>query len=127
MEFLEVMVYAVFVVIALVVIFALTYVGRAEIGHASQEETDLERAESDVLPCQASSPSFRFDRPDNVAEVIGSYMGAQIYRYAAIHGVECQFDHIFPPEGRMEEEKGACCLAPGLVYLPVRRTEQQFN
>jgi hypothetical protein len=120
MEFLEVMVYVVAVVFALVVIFGIMYFRHTQIGIVGLEEIDVDRTESDAL----LSSSFHFEHPDKMTEVIGSYMGAQIYRFAAIHGVEYQFDHIFSPKGKMQEDKGACCLAPGLIYLPVPRPEE---
>lgn len=115
MEFLEVVVYVAAVVFALVVIFGILYFGHTQIGNVGLEEIAVDSPESDAL----FSSSFHFDHPEQMTEVIGSYMGAQIYRFAAIHGREYQFDHIFPPTGKMQEEKGACCLAPGLIYLPV--------
>lgn len=124
MGFFEVVVFLVFEV---VVIFAFAILGRILIGSSGLEETDFESAESDSQPRQASFSPFRIDHLDRVTEVIGSYMGAQIYRRVVIRGVEYQFDHIFPPEGNMEIEEGACCLAPGLVYLPAPRTEVKFN
>lgn len=115
MEFREVVVYAVFVALGLVVIFWATYLGRGQIENLGLEAMDIDETESDA----PLSSSFHFEHPDTMTEVIGSYMGTQIYRYAAIHGVEYQFDHIFPPKGEMQEDRRACCLAPGLIYLPV--------
>jgi 2-hydroxychromene-2-carboxylate isomerase len=115
MEFREVVVYAVFDALALVVIFWIMYLGHGQIGSLNQEAMDVDETE----PGAPLSSSFRFEHPDTVTEVIGSYMGTQIYRYAVIHGVEYQFDHIFPLKGKMQEDRRACCLAPGLIYLPV--------
>lgn len=117
----ELVVYVLFVVFELLVLFWVTYFANAKI-----KSSDLEGgAESDSFFGQASPSTFRFVDPDHVSEPMGNYKGVQIYRYAVIGGVKFQFEHIFPSEGVVKIEKGARCLAPGLVYLPVLKTEQK--
>lgn len=58
----------------------------------------------------------QFDRPERVAEVIGSYRDTQIYRYAVIHGRVYQFDRVCPPESGMALGDDERCVEPGLVY-----------
>lgn len=71
----------------------------------------------------------QFVRPERVAEVIGSYRDAQIYRYAVIHGRVYQFDRVCPPESSMGLSEEERWVEPGLVYqactvqnLPIEHT-----
>jgi hypothetical protein len=84
----------------------------------------LGRVESDMeslglfntQPAQAMARA-RCVRPDKVAEPIGSYKDAPIYRYAYIDGRRYQFDRVTPAianEVLKEEER---CTEPGLVYV----------
>ncbi|RJF95410.1 hypothetical protein [Noviherbaspirillum saxi] len=58
----------------------------------------------------------RFYLPERVAELIGTYGDAQIYRYAVIQGRTYQFDRICPPDCDMPLDPDERCVAPGLVY-----------
>ena len=60
--------------------------------------------------------AMRFDRPERVEELIGSYRDTQIFRYAVIHGLTYQFDRVCPPDSGMRLETDERCVAPGLVY-----------
>lgn len=62
------------------------------------------------------SNQTQFDRPERVAELIGSYRDAHIYRYAVIQGRVYQFDRVCPPESGMALDEEERCVAPGLVY-----------
>lgn len=64
----------------------------------------------------SQSGPVRFDQPERVEELIGSYRDTQIYRFAVIHGRTYQFDRVYPPESRMQLEADERCVAPGLVY-----------
>ena len=64
----------------------------------------------------AQSGPVRFERPERVEELIGSYRDTQIFRYAVIHGLTYQFDRVCPPETAMRLEADERCVAPGLVY-----------
>jgi hypothetical protein len=63
-----------------------------------------------------SGGAIRYDHPERVEELIGTYCDAQIYRYAVIHGRTYQFDRILPPESGMRLEPEERCIAPGLAY-----------
>ncbi|HZW14344.1 MAG TPA: hypothetical protein VFF81_14290 [Noviherbaspirillum sp.] len=76
-----------------------------------------------------TSSQTQFVRPERVAELIGTYRDAHIYRYAIIHGRVYQFDRVCPPESKMALNEEECCVAPGLVYqasslqrLPAEKT-----
>jgi len=116
----ELVVYALFVVFELLVLFWVTYFG---IGKIKNPDPEGLTAESDLFLGPISPPTVRFDDPEHVSEPMGTYKGTQIYRYAVILGVKCQFDHIFLFDAPMTIKKGERCLAPGLVYLPVPRAE----
>lgn len=60
--------------------------------------------------------SMHFDRPERVAERIGTYRDVPIYRFAVICGQEYQFDRVCPPDSGMALRAGERCLEPGLVY-----------
>jgi len=58
-----------------------------------------------------------FTTPDEVADVIGSYRDAAIYRYVRVGSERYTFDHIQlvgEEELLLENER---CVAPGLVYV----------
>lgn len=59
---------------------------------------------------------IRYYRPDKVSEVIGSYLGVNIHRYATIDGRQYEFSHVCPPgyDGFIAFDER--CIAPGLVY-----------
>ena len=62
------------------------------------------------------SGQTQFARPERVAEMIGTYHDAHIYRYAVIQGRVYQFDRVCPPESEMALGEEECWVAPGLVY-----------
>jgi hypothetical protein len=67
-----------------------------------------------------SSPIFAI--PEETADMIGIYLDAPIYDYVTIEGERYVFDHVHPVNqigvSLKENER---CLAPGLVYVRVRR------
>jgi hypothetical protein len=54
---------------------------------------------------------------DAVAEVIGRYNGADIYRYVVFKGMRYEFDHIVPPHLPREVHERELFLEPGVVYV----------
>jgi hypothetical protein len=56
-------------------------------------------------------------RPEKVAEPIGSYKDAAIYRYAYIDGRRYQFDRISPVVANEVLDEQERCMEPGLVYV----------
>lgn len=56
-------------------------------------------------------------RPDKLAEPIGSYADAPIYRYAYVNGWCFQFDHVQPLGATGPLKEGELCVEPGLVYV----------
>lgn len=66
----------------------------------------------------------QFYRPERMAEPIGTYRDAQIYRYAVIEGRTYQFDRICPVESDMILEPEERYVAPGLVYQECDMLEQ---
>lgn len=58
----------------------------------------------------------RPDRPERVAEPIGTYREAQIYRYAFIRGRMYQFDRVCPPNSRVMLGTEERYIEPGLIY-----------
>jgi hypothetical protein len=60
---------------------------------------------------------FGYVHPDKVAELIGSYGDAPIYRYAYVDGQCFQFDHARPVNAGWLLKDGELCLEPGLVYV----------
>ncbi|HJV82684.1 hypothetical protein [Noviherbaspirillum sp.] len=81
-------------------------------------ESDIESL--GLLPNAKNALSSQEDagasHPERVAEVIGSYRDAQIYRYAVIQGRTYQFDHICPFERDIKLDAGERYVAPGLIY-----------
>ncbi len=63
------------------------------------------------------SKRFSYDKPEQVMDAIGNYMGSQIYRYVVISGEKYQFDHIYSPNSAIQPEEDQRCLEPGLVYV----------
>ncbi len=59
---------------------------------------------------------IRFYQPERVAEPIGSYRDAQIFRYVVIQGRIYQFDHICLLDNATVLDEEERCVAPGLVY-----------
>jgi hypothetical protein len=55
-------------------------------------------------------------RPERVADPIGQYLGAAIYRYLVIDGRDYEFDRVRPDGSEMEIETSERCVLPGLVY-----------
>ncbi|HEX9178965.1 MAG TPA: hypothetical protein VF859_01105 [Burkholderiales bacterium] len=54
---------------------------------------------------------------DAVAEVIGRYNGADIYRYVVFKGMRYEFDHIVPTHLPREVHERELFLEPGVVYV----------
>jgi hypothetical protein len=85
----------------------------------------LGRVESDMealglfngsQPARAAMRS-RFVRPEKVAEPIGRYKDAPIYRYAYIDGLRYQFDRVTPAVANEVLNEKERCTEPGLVYV----------
>lgn len=76
---------------------------------------------ADSAPERVDTGSFQFDIADTLREVIGTYGEIPIHRYAEIGGRSYEFDHVYCPAGKMAVQAGARCLAPGLVYSPLRQ------
>ncbi|WP_151634903.1 hypothetical protein [Noviherbaspirillum aerium] len=60
--------------------------------------------------------SLGFHKAERLAEPIGSYRDAQIYRYAVIQGRTYQFDRVCPVDSGATIDADERWLAPGLVY-----------
>ena len=56
------------------------------------------------------------DRPERVAEPIGTYRETQIYRYAFIRGRMYQFDRVCPPGSLTTLGAEERYIEPGLIY-----------
>lgn len=54
---------------------------------------------------------------DAVADVIGRYNGAEIYRFVVFKGMHYEFDHIVPPLLPREVHEKELLLEPGVVYV----------
>lgn len=54
---------------------------------------------------------------DTVAEVIGRYNGADIYRYVVFKGMRYEYDHIVPPYLPREVRERELFLEPGVIYV----------
>jgi len=54
---------------------------------------------------------------DTVAEVIGRYNGADIYRYVVFKGMRYEYDHIVPPYLPREVHERELFLDPGVIYV----------
>jgi hypothetical protein len=85
-------------------------------------EVGLDEVEDSLLPGRtalerSSRPEREFDRPDAVAEVIGTYMEEPIYRRVTIDRVDYEFDHIDPPDPPAHHARNERCLKPGIVYV----------
>ena len=59
----------------------------------------------------------KFAALDAVAEVIGRYNGADIYRYVVFKGMRYEFDHIVPPHLPRQVHERELFLEPGVVYV----------
>jgi hypothetical protein len=79
-------------------------------------ESTIDNAGDPPRPPFESPAEFRFSRAEQVREPIGSYDGAQIFRYARIEGKNYQFEHICVNGQPAPLGEGQRCLAPGLVY-----------
>jgi hypothetical protein len=64
-----------------------------------------------------------FDQPESVAERIGSYKDAAIYRYAVFNGRRYEFERACPEEARATIAEYERYVAPGLVYAPRRQAD----
>lgn len=53
---------------------------------------------------------------DEVAEVIGRYMGADIYRSVTFHGLRYEFAGVAPPAIKAHLRGRQLYLEPGLLY-----------
>lgn len=61
-------------------------------------------------------PAPRFDRPDDVTEPIGRYMGGPIYRSIVLDGREYFFDRVAPDPGTAHIDPDERVISPGIVY-----------
>ena len=61
-------------------------------------------------------PAPRFDRPDDVTEPIGRYMGGPIHRSIFLEGREYFFDRVAPHPETVLLASDERCIAPGIVY-----------
>lgn len=81
-------------------------------------ETDIEsmglikNAKVAGVPAQLG----RFARAEQMEDLIGSYMGKDIYRYAMIGGKRYRFDRVHPPSMMLALEADERFIDPGLVY-----------
>jgi hypothetical protein len=89
-------------------------------------ESDLEMLGFNA-PRSTSPPGLRYDRPERVSEAIGTYQGAQIYRYATFSGESYMYDHVLPAAAALTLEDNQRCLEPGLVYVRCDDRPAQFN
>lgn len=85
----------------------------------------LGRVENDIespgLPGKSNNDGMRagpihYHHPDKVSEIIGSYLDADIHRYATIDGRQYEFNRIYPPGCGGFIAFDERCVAPGLVY-----------
>ena len=79
-------------------------------------ESDLEMLGLNAAG-STSSPHLRYDRPERVSEAIGTYQGAQIYRYATFAGENYIYDHVLPASAAITLTGDQRCVEPGLVYI----------
>ncbi len=54
---------------------------------------------------------------DAMAEVIGRYNGADIYRYVVFKGMRYEYDHIVPPYLPREVRERELFVEPGIIYV----------
>jgi hypothetical protein len=92
------------------------------LGNVEDDIENLGLLNSRRLTSASQAPIY--DCPEKVLDVIGSYKDRPIFRYAVIQGLYYRFDHIYTPGIPVRVDKGARCLAPGLVYIPV---DSQMN
>lgn len=59
----------------------------------------------------------RLEALDGFAEVIGRYMGVDIYRAVTFKGLRYEFDRIAPPSYKSFLKARELYLEPGLVYV----------
>lgn len=117
MELLRLLVFGTFVIVVLV---GLLYFADA-LHVFSDEGTSAADEGADSEPERFDTGSFRFDIADTLSDVIGTYGEIPIHRYAQIGGASYEFDHVYCPAGKMVMQADARCLAPGLVYSPLRQ------
>jgi hypothetical protein len=54
---------------------------------------------------------------DAVAEVIGRYNGADIYRYVVFKGMRYEYDHIVPSGLPRQVRENELFIEPGVIYV----------
>lgn len=109
-----------FSVFLIVVLVGLLFIADALQVFADNGTSTAEES-ADSESGRVDTASFRFDRADSLRDVIGTYGEIPIYRYAEIGGAPYEFDHIYCTTGEMVVPAEARCIAPGLVYSPLRR------
>lgn len=103
----------------IIVLFALLYFAEV-LDKLAGDSTFSNGRELNSEQGEGDAAIFNFDEADNINDVIGSYSGILIYRYATIDGVLYEFDHIYSSKGKIVVRAESRCLAPGLVYSPTR-------
>jgi hypothetical protein len=53
---------------------------------------------------------------DSVADVIGRYGGAEIYRYVVFKGTRYEYDRITTPAGKSQIRESELLIPPGVIY-----------
>lgn len=93
------------------------------LSHVESDIESLGLATNMHRPMRAGG-NMHFYHPERVADPIGSYRDAQIYRYAVIQGRTYQFDRICPMDSGMTLDPEERCVAPGLVYQECPNPDQ---
>lgn len=94
-----------FVIVSLVPLWLIVR-GLARIGHLRREDL------ADAGVVVRSTRAF-----DDVADVIGRYMGVEIYRSVVFKGVRYRYEGVAPPAFKRALRGRQLYLEPGLVYV----------
>lgn len=86
----------------------------------NQIETEIESIGVFATNQNMAAVGLRYDMPERVFDVIGSYMDAPIYRFAVFNGEQYQFDYI-RPQALDDLQPEHRCIRPGLLYRPCGR------
>jgi hypothetical protein len=96
------------------------------LGHVESDIESLGLARNGARGIQGSK-RLHYYRPERVAEQIGSYRDAPIFRYAQIQGNAYQFDRICPIDSGMTVDDEERCVHPGLVYQECATDTRPFD
>ncbi len=69
----------------------------------------------------------RIEALDGVAEVIGRYMGREIYGSVVFKGIPYEFDRVAPPIYKRWMQGRELYLEPGLVYVEARTERRSWR